>query len=393
MNERLHQLFARHLQRQLSDTERTELMGLLLEPMLQNEVQQLVHDAWETSDEEEELPLEKRALLFNQLLVAKDRAKVVPMQRKRLIRWLVAASILLLVMTGAYVAFFYKKDKPDMARVQPAVDIAAPTTSKARITLANGTTVLLDSLSSLNEGSVVIVKDKSGHVAYQGSANKEQQYNTLVNPRGSQVVNLLLADGTKVWLNAASSLTYFTGNTGTVREVTITGEGYFEVATLRLRSGQKAPFIVNSNGVRTEVLGTHFNVNAYDDEENMKVTLLEGKVKVSSMVNGEWSMLKPGEQVAVSKMSRLLQPIPVQTDSVIAWKNGWFSFNDADVPALMRQLTRWYDIEVEYEGNIPVQKFSGEINRSLTLNQVLKGVAKTGIRYKFVNDKKILILP
>jgi transmembrane sensor len=387
MNERLHELFARHLHRQLNDVERTELMGLLLEPTLQNEVQQLVYAAWETSDEEEELPLEKRELLFNQLLNAKDGAKVVPIRKKSLIRWIAAASILLLVMAGAYVAFFYKKDKPDLARVQPAVDIAAPTTSKAHITLANGTTVLLDSLSSLNEGGVAIVKDKSGNVVYKGSA-AAQQYNTLVNPRGSQVVNLLLADGTRVWLNAASSLTYFTGNTGAVREVAITGEGYFEVAKNAAR-----PFIVKKGTASVIVLGTHFNVNAYDDEENMKVTLMEGSVTVAGENANRPIKLKPGEQVAVSKTSLLSQPMLVQTDSVIAWKNGWFSFNDANVPALMRQLARWYDIEVEYEGNIPAQTFSGEINRSLTLNQVLKGVAKTGLRYKFLNDKKILILP
>ena len=391
MNERLHELFARHLHRQLSDHDRTELMGLLLEPTLQNEVQQLVHDAWETSDEEEELPLERRELLFNQLLDAKDAAKVVPMRKKSLTRWLVAASILLLIMAGAYVAFFYKKDKPDLAHVQPAFDIAAPTTSKAHITLSNGTTVLLDSLSSLNEAGVAIVKDKSGHVVYKGTA-AAQQYNTLVNPRGSQVVNLLLADGTKVWLNAASSLTYFTGNTGAVREVTITGEGYFEVTKNAAR-----PFIVKKGAASVTVLGTHFNVNAYDDEENMKITLLEGSVKVvkreTANGNRESAILKPGEQAVIAGHSPFTIHHSPNIEQVIAWKNGWFSFNDANVPALMRQLTRWYDIEVEYEGEIPAQKFSGEINRSLTLNQVLKGVAKTGIRYKFINDKKILILP
>jgi ferric-dicitrate binding protein FerR (iron transport regulator) len=391
MNERLHELFARHLHRQLSDHEHTELMGLLLEPTLQNEVQQLVHAAWETSDEEEELPLEKRELLFSQLLNSKHPAKVVPLQKKRLIRWIAAASILLLVMAGAYVAFFYKKYKPELARVQPAIDIAAPTTSKAHITLANGTTVLLDSLISLNEGGVAIVKDKSGHVVYKGSATA-QQYNTLMNPRGSQVVNLLLADGTKVWLNAASSLTYFTANTGRVREVTITGEGYFEVVKNAAR-----PFIVKKGATSVTVLGTHFNVNAYDDEENMKVTLLEGRVKVVNgqwpMVNGKTAILKPGEQAVLKANSPFTIDHSPDLQQVIAWKNGWFSFNDADVPALMRQLARWYDIKVEYEGNIPAQTFSGDINRSLTLNQVMKGVAKTGIRYKFINDKKILILP
>jgi ferric-dicitrate binding protein FerR (iron transport regulator) len=128
-----------------------------------------------------------------------------------------------------------------------------------------------------------------------------------------------------------------------------------------------------------EVLGTHFNINAYSDEEAIKTTLLEGRVKVSSMVNGQWSIIKPGEQVSLSHTSQLSQPIPVETEEVLAWKNGLFQFHNAGLPAVLRQISRWYDVDIRYEGDMPVREFEGKIQRNLTLLQVLKILEKNQV--------------
>ncbi|NML22562.1 DUF4974 domain-containing protein [Pseudoflavitalea sp. G-6-1-2] len=385
MKERLQELFAKHLSRQLNARERTELMGLLLEPALQDEVMLLLQPVWENSGGEHEFPEAKKELFFQNLFESAEDAPVVPIRRKGRLRWIAAASVLLVLMAALYFTLF-NRQQPPIEIVQTKIDVPAPNSTNAHIQLADGSIVLLDSLTALQQGSVAITKDKNGHVVYNGEAT-EQRYNTLVNPRGSKVVNIELADGTRIWLNSASSVKYFTSNSGTSRDVEVTGEAYFEVA-----KNPKQPFIVKKGNTNITVLGTHFNVNAYDDESDMKVTLLEGSVKVENV------LLKPSEQIAVKNSgdasSRLSKPTTVQTDAVVAWKNGWFSFRDANVKTVMRQLSRWYDIEVDYSGTMPAKTFTGDIGRSLTLTQVLKGIAgTTGIKYTFINNRKILIQP
>jgi len=198
---------------------------------------------------------------------------------------------------------------------------------------------------------------------------------------------LTLPDGTRVWLNAASSLTYPTSFSGNERRVSVTGEAYFEVA-----HNQQLPFRVSVNNRTTiEVLGTHFNVNAYSDEASISTTLLEGKVKV--MAGKKFQMLSPGQQAQVSASMDLRWNKNADLRETIAWKNGAFSFNQADLPTVLRQLSRWYNIQVEYLGKIPEAKFTGEIGRSLTLDQVLKGLAKTRINYRIETGNKLLIMP
>lgn len=385
MKERLRELFGKHLSDQLNAHERTELMGLLLEPALQDEVLLMMQPIWENSGEEETFPAEKKEIFFRNLFETNETAQVVPLRSKRRLHWVAAAAVLLSLLAAFYFTMFNRQQPPEKI-VQRKIDVPAPKTTNAHIQLADGTIVLLDSLTALQQGSVAISKDKNGNVVYNGKAS-EQRYNTLVNPRGSKVVNIVLADGTRIWLNSASSVKYFTGNTGSSREVEVTGEAYFEVA-----KNAKQPFIVKKGNTHITVLGTDFNINAYDDESDMKVTLLTGSVKVEDV------LLKPSEQIVVKNdgaaPSKLSKPIQVQTDAVVAWKNGWFSFRDANVKTVMRQLSRWYDIEVEYAGKMPAKTFTGDIERSLTLTQVLKGITSTtGIQYTFINNRKILIQP
>jgi ferric-dicitrate binding protein FerR (iron transport regulator) len=183
---------------------------------------------------------------------------------------------------------------------------------------------------------------------------------------------------------------------GSDRKVELTGEAYFEVAPSFARSGKKRPFFVNANDVIVEVLGTHFNVNNYTDESALKVTLLEGSVKVKSDFGGQHSevVIKPGEQASVSQSSPKSQLIPVQTadlDQVMAWKNGAFYFNGESLQSIMKQLSRYYNVDVEYEGDVPDKKFGGMINRNKNLNEVLNVLELSGVHFR-VEGNKIIVL-
>jgi ferric-dicitrate binding protein FerR (iron transport regulator) len=200
-----------------------------------------------------------------------------------------------------------------------------------------------------------------------------------------------LPDGTQVWLNAASSLRFPTVFSGKTREVQLSGEGYFEVT-----HDTKKPFITNilsakGNGGRVEVLGTHFNINAYEDENTIKTTLLEGKVKVSSMVNGQWSILKPGEQAIASSHSPLTIDHSPDLMQVIAWKNGFFEFNNMPLPAIMRQISRWYDVDVSLEASYPNKRFGGRISRKLNLSNIISMLETYGVHFKMENGKLTVV--
>jgi len=257
------------------------------------------------------------------------------------------------------------------------------------LTLANGTRILLDTVQRgaiTSQGNSRVLKTDDGRLAYEPVTKKTTSlvYNTLSTPRGGQY-QLTLPDGSRVWLNAASSITYPTAFTGDERIVSITGEAYIEVV-----HNKDQPFRVQAGDQLVEDIGTAFNINAYSDEPVIKTTLVAGKVKVSS--GTATRVLSPGQQVQ-GKGSMLEMVAGVDVDQVLAWKNGAFSFRNADLPTVMRQLARWYDIEVEYTGPVPAGTFDGEIGRGLTLNQVLQGLAQARINYTIVNSHKIVIRP
>lgn len=262
----------------------------------------------------------------------------------------------------------------------------------ATLTLADGSKVVLDSLGSglltTQNGTKVVLNN--GQLTYQAdNANATAVvYNTISTARGRQF-KLTLPDGSQVWLNAASSLRYPTAFTGNERNVEITGEAYFEVA-----KNEQMPFKVKANGrMEVQVLGTHFNVNAYEDEEAVRTTLLEGSVKVAAAERSV--ILKPGQQASISNKSNESSPILVQTvdiEAVVAWKNGVFNFQDATLERVMRQLARWYDIEIVYEKGIPNIVFEGEINRQNALADVLHSLERLGVHFK-LEGRRLTVLP
>jgi ferric-dicitrate binding protein FerR (iron transport regulator) len=312
---------------------------------------------------------------------------IVSFYRKTLYKVAVAASILLLISAGTYFLFFnHNTSKSNLGKEAIATihDVKPPITNRATITMANGKTVYLDSVANgtlATEGNVRLVKLADGQIAYTGSTN-EVLYNTLANPRGSKVLDMTLSDGSHVWLNAGSSIKYPIAFVGNERKVTITGEAYFEVT-----HNAAIPFKVSKGEMEITVLGTHFNVNTYDDESDMKVTLLEGSVKVAK--GNELGLLKPGQQAQVTNEVKVVHAVDI--DEVMAWKNGFFNFKSADIKDILRQAARWYDIEVEYKGSVSTDRFKGKVPRDAKLSELLKILELNGVKFT-IEGKRISVL-
>lgn len=300
-------------------------------------------------------------------------------------RWVAAAAVIGIIASTVILS----REKLTQKAAAPevlAADIAPPAGTRALISLADGTLVALDSLHTglhIEQKGVRMLKNEAGEIIYQqvGENAGRQIYNTLLNPRGSQVVNLSLSDGSRIWLNAASSLKYPVSFTGESREVEITGEAYFEVA-----GDRNKPFIVRGAGVTTEVLGTHFNVNNYADDGLVRVTLLEGKVKTSTA--GGYVQLSPGQQALAGQSVKKAET--VNLEEVMAWKNGVFSFNGTSIASLLQEISRWYDIEIAYAGKIPGERITGEVKRDASLSQVLKMLEFAGIELR-LEGKTIIV--
>jgi ferric-dicitrate binding protein FerR (iron transport regulator) len=265
----------------------------------------------------------------------------------------------------------------------------APGGNKAILTLANGSKIILSNAKNgalTQQGNTKVVKLDDGKLAYQPDKTNAPiavEYNTVSTPRGGQY-QLTLSDGSKVWLNAESAITFPTSFTGKERKVSIKGEAYFEVA-----HDASKPFQVTVNGMEVQVLGTHFNINAYNDEGEMKTTLLEGAVKVSKVSVSK--LIIPGEQAVVSLTEPIIVVQQADVDEAVAWKNGLFHFDNADLQQVMRQLSRWYDVDVVYIGTIPKREFAGEMQRDLRLSQVLELLEKNEVNFK-IQGKKIMVL-
>lgn len=294
-------------------------------------------------------------------------------------RWAAAAAILAAVAVTA--VWLLQSPKPEMRPVTAQVirDIQ-PGARKAYVTLGNGNRVVLDDVKA-GEQVGNAVKTADGKLVYQSSASQAVTYNTVTVPRGGVPQFVELPDHSQVWVNTESSITYATAFTGTIRKVEMTGEVYFEVA----KNGK--PFVVQTRTDRIEVMGTHFNINSYSDEAAVKTTLLEGKVRVGNAV------LAPNEQYANGKVVRI---DAVAMQRVMAWKNGLFSYDKVDVQTLMRDLGRYYDMEVVFEGMPTRRTFEGEIGRSLSLKEVLDGLHFTELNYrleKTASGNRIVMLP
>jgi ferric-dicitrate binding protein FerR (iron transport regulator) len=301
-----------------------------------------------------------------------------------------AAAVIIAIGTISFFSLHTKTTKTIATVAQTENhEVSAPQAARAVITLANGSNIYLDSAaqgSLATQGNSRLVKLSDRQVAYVGGTNtREMIYNVLTVPRGSRVVSLTLSDGTNVWLNAESSLRYPVVFNGNDRTVEITGEAYFEVA-----KDPAKKFFVKSAALTTEVLGTHFNVNTYEDEASMKVTLLEGSIRVSAKDNVHAVQLKPGEQAEVSGPSDIRVHENVDIEEVMAWKNEYFMMKATSLASLMRQMARWYDVEIVIKGSLTDKKFGGAISRNVNLSTMLEALKQNGVNSQ-INGRLVTI--
>lgn len=330
-------------------------------------------------------------LLSKQHVDSGEISHVVPLFKRPWLRY--AAAIVILAVGGAAYLLTDPGQPKQIVRKQEELfkhDIMAGTNG-AILTLSDGSTVILDSVANgviTKDGNSKLIKKDDGQLAYQANGvGKVILYNTLSTDRGRQF-QVTLPDGTKVWLNASSSLRYPTFFSGSRRVVELTGEGYFEVM-----HNTAMPFVVKKGHAVITVIGTHFNVNAYDDEASMKVTLLEGSVKVAETTTHAEQIIKPGQQLEITENHQLNVINDINLEEVVAWKNGLFMFNGATTETIMRQVQRWYDAEIIYEGNVKQERFAGSIRRSENASKLLEVLELTKTLKFDIRGKKIIVRP
>ncbi|WP_242921208.1 FecR family protein [Pontibacter liquoris] len=312
-------------------------------------------------------------------------------------RWAVAASLLLAVLAAALFLYRYGKQSQAVETAAAAASLAEsevkPGGNKAVLTLGDGSKIILDSAANgelARQAGIRITKTADGQLLYIATGAAPAQvlsYNTIETPKGGQY-RVVLPDSSEVWLNAASSLRYPTRFAGGERRVELVGEAYFEVTRNR-----RMPFRVVSQGQTVEVLGTHFNISAYPDEAAVKTTLLEGAVKVLVGKTNRSELLAPGQQAAVSYADGAVAVQPVAAEEAVAWKNGYFVFDNEGLESLMRKLARWYDVQIVYEGEAGDLKFGGMVSRSNSIGQTLRILELTGdVTFK-VKGRRVLVMP
>jgi len=399
--DRIQYLFNRYMQKTCTREELQELFTFISQPENRAMLEQLMDTEYEALQPLAAANETDWEYIFQQVTQTKE-GNVFPLEHKNRFRWVrvaAAAVVVLALGVGGY-WFLNRLAKNNVAKnhgpVQQPIGDVQPGRNKAVLTLADGSVITLDSAQNgllTRQGNINVVKNKNGEVEYQSTGHEQAavSWNILATPKGGQY-QLVLPDGSKVWLNAASSIRYPVAFTGTERRVELTGEAYFEVAPL---GSHKVPFIVSivtpsGVGGEVEVLGTHFNINAYSDEPAIATTLLEGKVKVSSMVNGQSSVIKPGQQAAIQQ-SQISIHDNIDMEQAVAWKNGLTAFTSADIKSIMRQVARWYNVEIVYEGVIPQRSFTGGISRDARLSELLHLLEVSKVHFRIEGNRIVVM--
>ena len=388
-------LLDRYIRGQLTGKEQKELEELFqdseLQPVVQAELVRLMQEEAGVMGESGNWePVLQRVLSVDKTA---DERSAVRTFRVSWQRWAVAAILLLLIGGGTVLFLVRQKAGPAVAvAIAPAAKVIVPGCNKAILTLANGQQVVLNNAQNGvigQQGGTRVVKLDSGKLAYNNSGYGGENsanavlYNTITTPRGGQY-QITLPDETKVWLNAESSLRFPTAFAGKDRAVQLTGEAYFEVAT-----DKSKPFLVKAGSTETRVLGTHFNIMAYSDEGPVKTTLLEGVVSMGQETQS--ALLLPGQQGQFDSNKGIIATRAVNTRAVVAWKDGYYYFDRASMQSVMRQIARWYDVEIVYEGAVPKDEIVGKIPRTAEVSEVLHIMELIGIRFK-IEGKKITVL-
>ena len=306
--------------------------------------------------------------------------------------WLRIAASILVFLTAGLLAVYHNIATKTVHHntLQQKSAVIVPGSKKATLKMANGQVLLLENASNgilAKAGNSSIVKTRNGQIKYDtnpGTADKQISYNTLTTPKGGEY-QVVLPDGTKVWLNAASSISYPVVFAGNERLVKLTGEAYFEVAKDKQR-----PFYITINKVQVRVLGTHFNIAAYSDDEEITTTLLEGSVRITK--NKTQSLLIPGQQAVINPASDHIVVSEANINDVMAWKNGHFTFSDENIRSIMKKVSRWYDVDIGYEGSITNQNFGGTFYRSKSITELLHHLEKIGKVHFKIEGRRVIVM-
>ncbi|TWF40408.1 FecR family protein [Chitinophaga polysaccharea] len=384
-NSEFYSLLDRYLTGNLSVEERERLTALLNDDhyraLLEASMEKTFMEDTFTGNE-----TEGRRKRLNSLILGRIQHQVRTARLRRLLAY--AAAAVLLIGIGIFYLLKTRLDQLPTAHLPLAQNDVAPGGSGAILTLADGSRMQLDSMANgvVATQTGVRVMLQKGQLVYDAAPGaSDVVYNSISTPNGRQFC-MKLPDGTAVWLNAASTIRYPVAFKGKERLVEITGEAYFEVA-----QHTNMPFKVKINETSTvEVLGTHFNINAYKDEPGVTATLLEGAVRVRYA--GETATLKPGQQALMAGGPIKLNTA-VNIDKVMAWKNGLFNFDGASLQQVMKQLERWYNIEVVYEKGVPDLRFGGELSRNLKLSEILNTLQDVHIHFRIENNRKLIVMP
>jgi len=386
--ERIGYLIFRHLQNSLDSAEKQELESWIAQSEENRlEFQRYIDREGLQASFVEYRNAKERS--WNRLITNAPELAPAPVYRMNWRKAVAAAAILIVAGTGMYywLSPGNKKVSVDDSFAVGHIKDILPGTNKATLTLSNGKTIILDSTGNglvAQQGGVQILK-QSGQLSYNdgSAAMNETLYNTITTPRGGQYPSLKLADGSEVWLNSSSSIRFPVSFTGNNRTVEITGEAWFKVV-----HNAKQPFKVKVNGIEINDLGTEFNVNAYEDEAIVKTTLIEGSIKVANETTS--SLIKPGQQALLNKEGEIKLASDIDMDKILAWKNGRFMFKNDDIKTIMRQVSRWYDVDIQYKE--PVNElFYGEISRNTKASSVFELLEATGAVHFVIEGKKIIV--
>lgn len=399
-------LFQRYYEKTASEAEIAELMRWMSDPANEAALTRLMQERWEAMEPGALwLAPEKGAAMLDRILPAAPAENPSKGRVFRLWPRVAAAAVIVLLLSAGGYMLLHRTAAPVAVApaAAPVKNDVMPGGNRATLVLANGSTIVLDSAGRgllAQQGGTSVTKLQDGELLYNaaGEDHPSAGLNTISTPRGGQY-QVVLPDGSRVWLNAASSLRFPTAFTGRERNVELTGEAYFEI-----EKNREKPFHVLVNGLQVEVLGTHFDVMAYDDEAQIKTSLLEGKVKLSrepgagsreskadSRVTGKEQqtvMLLPGQQASLDRAERQLKiDKNADIDKAVAWKNGLFDFEGDDIQDIMRQLSRWYDIKAVYPGAVPAQHYTGYIRRQVPVSEVLHMLELAGgVSFEIKND-------
>ncbi|MBC9912393.1 FecR family protein [Chitinophaga varians] len=385
-NNRLKYLLSQYTTRTATPAELEELKTFLGSDEQDAQLEWMIEEAWVQSAEADQQVFDTQSDAMLTRILSTDTAKR-SLAKTFYRSYRAAAAILLLILAGGAILWTRQRKKPVPAATAHH-KIFLPGSDKAVLTLADGRNIELDSNMNgqVAQQGHVSLQTNAGQLIYQSQsapASTTVSWNTLRTPKGGQY-SLVLPDGSRVWLNAASSLQYPTAFTGPTRQVTLNGEAYFEI-----NPNAAQPFFVNTGETAVAVLGTSFNIMAYNNENSIRTTLLQGAVKVSRQ--SAQHLLKPGQQSLINENGTMEIIDHADTDLAVAWKNGLISFRSADIRTIMRQVERWYNIEVVFQGDVPTRTFTGDIPRTADLSALLRLLEISKIHFKLEEEKLIVM--